>query len=98
VRDGKGLRVVPSPRIIGTAQDSVKEFVHAVFFFLVLPPSFGAGGLAFTIVIYKIWVYLSRTLNQRSIARHTVFILFLILFLLFLLIYLSLVVYKTVDC
>ena len=80
------------------AQDSIKEFIHTIFFFLVLPPNFGAGGLACTMVIYKIWVYPSRTLNQRLIAQYTVFILFLILILLFLLIYLSLIVYKMVDC
>jgi len=54
-------------------QDSVKEFLHAVFFFLILSPGFGAKGLAFIIVIYKIWVYPSRTLNHKVIELDTPF-------------------------
>jgi len=74
VRNGQGLRVIPSPRVIGTAQDSVKELLHVVFSFLELSPSFGAEGLVLRdliIVVYKVWVYLSTTLNHKAIDRLT---------------------------
>jgi len=54
------------------AQDSIKELLHVVFSFLELSPSFGAKGLALRdliIVVYKVWVYLSMTLNHKVIDR-----------------------------
>ena len=80
--------------------DSVKELLHVIFSFLELSPSFGAEGLALRdliIIIYKVWVYLSMTLNHKAIDRSTHH------FPLppcppVLLVYLSLIVYKMVDC